>query len=173
MVISLETQNFESFSVYGFSIDYPPVCRIEFNPKSLREKGDIVFHFPDREKIFISWGDLNALKQRFQTPQKHAEEGIKTIMKGRSVSRKDSRKITQSPVEINTHAAVYNSVKLGELVPGLLMSKNRATTRYAHSVHVHCEKSSRYFVIYSLLSPKAPEDFGELLLAMARSFICH
>jgi hypothetical protein len=54
----LEKRNFEKFSVYNFSLDYPPVCRIEFNPKSRHESGDVVFHFPDKEKVFVTWGSL-------------------------------------------------------------------------------------------------------------------
>jgi len=169
----LESENFEKFSVYKFSIDYPKVCRVEFNPKSRRESGDIVFHFPDREKLYISWGDLDIAKKRFQTPENQAEQGIKRIMKGRAVNRKESEKVTQDSLEIQMHKAVYNRIKLEEMLPGLFFSKKRIVTREAHSVHLHCEKTSRYFVIYSLLSPNAPEDFGTLLLTMARSFKCH
>ena len=89
------------------------------------------------------------------------------------MSEKDSERGTQQSLQINSHTAVYNSVKLGELIPGLFLSKKRIVTRRAYSVHIHCDQSSRYFVIYSLVSPKAPEDFGELLLTMARSFSCH
>jgi hypothetical protein len=169
----LQTSDFEKFSVYRFSIVYPPVCRVEFNPKSRRESGDIVFHFPDREKIYISWGDLTVAKARFQTPQNHAEHNIKTIMKGRNVSGKDSERIAQDSLEINTHTAAYNSIKLGEIPPGVFFSKKRVVIRRAYSVNLFCEESSRYFVIYTLLSPNAPEDFGDLLLAMVRSFTCH
>ena len=169
----MKSENFETFSVYKFSIDYPPVCRVEFNPKSRREGGDIVFHFPDREKIYISWGDLEVAKKRFQTPENQAEEGIKRIMKGRTVYMKESQRVTQESLKVNTHKAVYNRVKLGEMLPGLFFSKKRIVTREALSVHLHCEDSSRYFVIYSLLSQNAPEDFGTLLLAMADSFKCH
>jgi hypothetical protein len=169
----LQSENLEKFSVYKFSVDYPSVCRVEFNPKSRREAGDIVFHFPDREKLYISWGDLEKAKTRFQSPQAHAEQGLKTIMKGRGVSEKDSQKETEQSLQINSHTAVYNSVKLGELIPGLFLSKKRIVTRRAYSVHIHCDQSSRYFVIYALVSPNAPEDFGDLLLTMARSFTCH
>jgi hypothetical protein len=169
----LQSENFEKFSVYKFSLDYPNVCRLEFNPKSRREAGDIVFHFPDREKLYVSWGNLEVARKRFKDPQDHAEHGLKTIMRGRGVSEKDSQRETQQSLQINSHDAVYNSVKLGELIPGLFLSKKRIITRRAYSVHVHCDKSNRYFVIYSLVSPNAPEDFGELLLTMARSLTCH
>ena len=98
----MQSENFEKFSVYKFSIDYPKVCRVEFNPKSRRESGDIVFHFPDREKVYISWGDLDIAKKRFQTPENQAEQGIKRIMKGRTVNRKESEKVTQDSLEIQT-----------------------------------------------------------------------
>ena len=35
-------KDFERFSVYGFSIDYPKDARIEFNPKARRGEGYIV-----------------------------------------------------------------------------------------------------------------------------------
>ena len=60
-------EGFETFSVYNFSVDYPAVCRIEFNPKSRREAGDIVFHFPDREKVFLTWGKLEDAQKKFPT----------------------------------------------------------------------------------------------------------
>ena len=173
MISNLKTENLETFSVYKFSIEYPPVCRVEFNPKSRREGGDIVFHFPDKEKIYISWGDLEVAKKRFQTPENQAEEGIKRIMRGRTVNMKESQRVPQEPLKVNTHKAVCNRVKLGEMLPGLFFSKKRIVKREAISVHLHCEDTSRYFVIYSLLSPNAPEDFGTLLFTMARSFKCH
>ena len=60
MTLQFPNSESEPFSAYGFSIQYPMVCRVEFNPKSLRGKGDVVFHFPDREKLFVTWGNLAA-----------------------------------------------------------------------------------------------------------------
>jgi len=166
----LKNENFETFSVYGFSIEYPQVCRIEFNPKSRRESGDVVFHFPDREKLYLSWGVLEQARKRFPTVEKQAEHGVETLRK--SGNPKNFERVQQDTLNINTHSAIYNHLKLAQPLPGLFSSK-KTTERRSHSCHLQCEDSSRYFVIYSLLSPRGPEDFGELLLTMVHSFKCH
>jgi hypothetical protein len=166
----LEKSKFETFSVYKFSIDYPSVCRVEFNPKSRRETGDAVFHFPDKEKVFVSWGDLEKAKKRFPSIEEQAEHGIKTV--GKSSSIKGTERIKKDIIKVNSHNAVYNHVRLNQAAPGLF-GGGKPTPHDAYSVHLQCDDSSRYFVIYTLLSSHAPEDFGDLMNAMVDSFKCH
>ncbi len=166
----MSNEGFENFSVYKFSIDYPAVCRVEFNPKSRREKGDVVFHFPDREKVFLSWGALEAAQKKFQTVEAQAEHSIKTVKKSQNV--KNLERVKQDTMEVNSHKAAYNRMKLDEMPAGFFPGK-RVTKHEAHSLHLHCENMSRYFVIYTMLSPNAPADFEELFLKMIGSFKCH
>lgn len=166
----LKKSGFETFSVYNFSIDYPAVCRVEFNPKSRREKGDLVFHFPDREKVFVSWGVLEDATKRFRTVEEQAEHGIKTVSKSSQV--KSAERVKKDVIEVNSHKAAYNLVKLSQSSRGLL-GGGKATSHDAYSVHLQCDKSSRYFVIYSILTTNAPEDFGDLMNTMIESFKCH
>lgn len=166
----MKNENFEKFCVYNFSIEYPQVCRIEFNPKSRREAGDVVFHFPDKEKLYLSWGVLEQARKNFPTVEKQAEHGVENLRKGGNI--KSLERVRQDTLNINTHTAIYNHIKLGQPQAGLFSSK-KTTQRQAHSCHLQCEDSSRYFVIYSLLSPSGPEDFGDLLLTMSKSFKCH
>lgn len=168
--VFLESVAFERFSVYKFGIDYPSVCKIEFNPKSRREGGDVVFHFPDREKMFLSWGDLEKAQKKFGTAEEQAEHSLKVVTKGGSVKKME--KLWCDTLSISSHEAAYNRVKLDEVPRGIFPSK-RTISHETHSIHLHCDKSSRYFVIYSMLSPNAPEDFGNLLMTMAKSFKCH
>jgi len=165
----LEDENFENFSAYRLSIDYPNVCRIEFNPKSRREKGDVVFHFPDKEKVFVSWGDLETAQKRFHTVEEQAEHSLKNLSKTSSV--KKFERVSKDTIEMNSHRAVYNRIKLNEMTGGLFGGK--AVPRDGYSVHLHCENSSRYFVIYTILSSNAPQDFGDLFKTMTNSFRCH
>ena len=163
---------FETFSVYNFSIDYPPVCRVEFNPKSRREAGDIVFHFPDREKLYLSWGDLEKAQKKFGDAQKQAEHSLGSVKKSQNVKKME--KITTDTLTINSHLAAYNRVKLEETPPGIFPGKRRSIAHETYSLHLHCDKSSRYFVVYTMLSPNAPQDFGEVVfMRMAKSFACH
>lgn len=169
MICLLEDESFERFSAYRFSIDYPTVCRIEFNPKSRREKGDVVFHFPDKEKVFVSWGDLETAQKRFHTVEEQAEHSVKNISKTGNV--KGFERVSKDTIEMNSHRAAYNRMKLNEVTGGLFGGK--MVPREGYSVHLHCENSSRYFVIYTLLSTNAPEDFGDLFKTMMNSFKCH
>jgi hypothetical protein len=160
---------FERFSVYGFSIKYPDVCWFEFNPKSRREKGDIVVHFPEREKIFVSWGELKSALQNYPTEKEQSEQSIRQMSKSRNVGKVD--RITNASLIINSHPAEYNRVGFEELSVGPLFTKTRGTKRVAYSVHLHCPQSSRYFVIHLIVG--VPEDFEELFRLMAMSFECH
>jgi len=167
----LSDETFERFSVYSFSIGYPPVCRVEFNPKSRREAGDIVFHFPDREKVFLSWGKLDKAEKKFETAEKQAEHSLQVVKKSGNVKKME--KLESDSMTLNSHQAAYNRVRLDEQPPGLFMGK-RTVPHDAYSIHLHCDKSSRYFVIYTMLSPRAPEDFGDAIFkVMANSFRCH
>jgi hypothetical protein len=160
----------EHFGVYRFSMDYPNVCRFEFNPKTRREKGDIVIHFPDREKVFISWGDLAAVTKKYPSANEFATHSIKSMSKSRNISKTD--KIEEKTLTVDSHEAFYNKVRFHETA-AMMLSKGRTTVRTTCSVHLYCPKSSRYFVIYALLSPNAPEDFDKLFLEMVDSFRCH
>ena len=162
-------EGFETFSVYRFSIDYPAACRIEFNPKSRRETGDVAFHFPDREKVFLTWGKLEDAQKRFATPEDQAEHSLEVTRKSRQV--KNFERVKQDSLEVNSHTAEYNRAKMEESSTSLLRGQTKK--REALSLHLHCEQSSRYFVIYALLSPNAPEDFADLFLDMVQSFRCH
>jgi hypothetical protein len=166
----LAKEGFENFSVYNFSVDYPKVCRLEFNSKSTRQKGDIVFHFPDREKIFVSWGALEDAQKRFATVDEQAERSIKAA--GKTAHTKDMERVKQDSMNINSHRAAYNHVKMEETSAGFISSKGKVK-RDVMSLHLHCEPTSRYFVIYAMPTRNAPEDFGDLFLDTARTFECH
>lgn len=166
----MEEEGFEKFSVYGFSIDYPKVCRIEFNPKSRREGGDVVFHFPDREKLFVTWGALDKVQTKFPTVEQQAEHTMKNIRKTGNV--RNLERVKQDSITVSSHQAAFNHMTLDEAARGLFPSK-RSMKHDAYSVHLHCTQSSRYFVIYTMLSPNAPPDFGELYTTIVHSFRCH
>jgi len=153
-----------------FSMDYPEVCRIEFHPKSMKQKGDVVFHFPDREKMFVSWGKLDIAQKKFATVEEQAENSLKAISKG--AQTKTMERVKQDSMKINSHKAVYNHVRMEERPRGFFPSKQKML-RDVLSIHLHCEPTSRYFVIYANPTRNAPEDFEDLFLDMAHTFECH
>jgi hypothetical protein len=162
---------FENFSVYNLSIEYPAACHVEFNSKNRRECGDIVFHFPDRERVFVSWGELEKAQKRFQEVEEEAEYSIGALKKKRYVKR--LVKLSSDTLSLNSHKGAYNRVKMENMRPRFLPGKKVASSEL-YSVHLHCEKSSRYFVIHTdALSTDASKDFGEVFDAMLKSFRCH
>ena len=163
-------EEFENFSIYGFSINYPKECRVEFNPKSRRESGDVVFHFPERNKIFLSWGDLEKATKRFQTIEAHAENSLETVKKTGNV--RNFEKVSSDTVNVRSHKAAYNHVRLEEMTAGFFTG-GRAVPRDACSVHVHCPDSSRYFVIYALFPHESVEKQEKAFMAVTKSLKCH
>ncbi len=163
-------QDSEQFSVYGFSIDYPRDSRIEFNPKTRRGEGDVVFHFPDRVKIFLSWGDLEKAIKTFGTVEEHADHSLKRIKSAGNV--KSFERISHDSIRVNSHQGAYNRAKFEEVTVGFFSGK-RKSPREAHSVHVHCPESSRYFVVYALLPTGGTYDYEKTFTKMAKSLKCH
>ncbi len=162
--------DFERFSIYGFSIDYPKDCRLEFNPKSRRDAGDVVFHFPDKMKMFLSWGDLEKATKSFQTVEEHAEHSLDSVKKSGNV--KNLERVSRDSLSIHSHKGAYNRVRLEEITVGFFTGKKKVP-RDAYSVHVHCPDSSRYFVIYTLIPAGTVEEYEKTLMTMANSLNCH
>ncbi len=164
------TEDLERFSVYGFSVNYPKDSWVEFNPKSRRPQGDVVFHFEDRTRIFLSWGDLQRALKSFQSVEQHAEHTLNTIRK--SVNVRNFERVTQDTITIHTHRGAFNRIRLEEMRAGLLTSR-KGVQQDAYSVHVHCPESSRYFVIYTVVAKSAENEYGPILTTMANSLECH
>ena len=164
--------SFENFSIYGFSLDYPEESRVEFNAKSRRESGDVVFHLPDkveRVRIFLSWGDLEKVSKRFQTPEEHAEFSLDAMKKGKNV--KNFERISRDTLSLHNHSGSVNKVKFDERSVGLTGSKN--IPREAYSLHVHCAKSNRYFVLYTMTPSGSGGRYDKIMDSMRDSFKCH
>ncbi len=161
---------FERFSIYGFSIDYPEDSRVQFNPKAKREAGDVAFEFPDKVKIFLSWGELEKAAKSFQTAEEHAEHSLNNIRKSTKI--KNFERISRDALNVHSHNGAYNRIKLEELTSGVFMGR-RSVRRDACSVHVHCSDSSRYFIIYAMFSADTAEEYVRTLMAMVNSLKCH
>ena len=164
--------SYENFSIYGFSLDYPEECRVEFNSKSRRESGDVVFTFPDkvdRVRIFLSWGELEKVSKRFQTTEEHAEFSLDAMKKGKNV--KNFERVSRDTLPLHNHRGSVNKVKFDERSVGLIGSKD--IPRQAYSLHVHCDKSNRYFVLYTMTPRNSESRYDRIMDSMRDSFRCH
>jgi hypothetical protein len=164
------SSDFENFSMYGFTIDYPAACRVEFNSKSRRETGDVVFRFPDSARIFLSWGELEKASKRFGSPEEHANYSLDAMKKGKNVV--NFERVSRDSVSLRSHTGSLNKVRFDEKTMKLF-GRGKDIPREAYSLHVHCDRSNRYFVLYTMGSANTDVRFDRIMDSMRESFKCH
>jgi len=169
VTLSLES-DFENFSMYGFAIDYPEVCRVEFNSKSRREAGDLAFRFPDSAKIFLSWGELEKVSKRFGTAHEHADFSLEAMKKGKNV--KNFEQVSRDTVPLHSHHTSVNKVRFDEKAVKLF-GRGKDIPREAYSLHVHCDQTNRYFVLYTMAPASGDLRIERIMQSMRESFRCH
>jgi len=162
--------DFENFSMYGFTIDYPDACRVEFNSKSRRESGDVSFRFPDNVKIFLSWGELEKVSKRFGSAEEHANYSLDAMAKGKNV--KNFARVSRDTMPLHSHKTSVNKVSFDEKAMKFL-GRGRDLPREAYSLHVHCDKSNRYFVLYTMAPVDGDAKYERIMESMRESFNCH
>jgi len=156
--------------MYGFSIDYPEESRVEFNSKSRREAGDVNFRLAQDVRIFLSWGELEKVAKRFGSPEEHANYSLDAMKNGKHVQ--NFERVFRDTISLHDHSGSVNKVKFDEKVMGLL-SRSKNVTRQAYSLHLHCDKSNRYFVLYTMAPPGDEARFDKIMDSMRESFKCH
>jgi len=162
--------DFENFSMYGFTVDYPEACRVELNPKSRREAGEVAFRFPDGIKIFLSWGDLEKVSKHFGSAEEHANYSVDAMKKGKNV--KNFERVSRDRMPLHSHEASVNKVRFEEKALKIL-GRGQDTPREAYSLHVHCDKSNRYFILYTMAPVNDSKPFNRIMESMWESFNCH
>ncbi len=166
----MEASGYELLSLYGFSAKCPNKARLEFNPKSKREKGDLVLHLEKGLKIFISWGSLEEARRRYATAAAQASDSVQ-----RSI-RSTRGKLNGTPetrnLKIQGHDAVYTRARM-LFEQGSFPFGGRRVTQDAYAMHVHCENSERYYVVYAFARPEVSEELGKIFEPIVSSFRCH
>jgi hypothetical protein len=159
----------EKFAMYGFEVKIPSDWRVEVNPKSTREKGDVAFHSKLGNRFFVTWGKLSNVEGRFKSLEEHRDKNVKQIRSGPDVKNVN---ISDSHEEqILGHRALFSHVTAD--VKAGMFSRN-SYEREMWSIHLYCPERSRYYVVYSLLrDPKEYSDFATTFNSMGRSLVCH
>ncbi len=153
--------------MYGFSIEYPDTWDVELNPKSERRAGDVVFK-TTRQRIFLTWGSLEIVKQKFGSLDKHAEAGLEKVRKGSDVKKMEM--ILHKEDWVNGHRAIFNRFRV---TLGVSFFAMRTAYRELSSVHLHCEKTGKFFVIYESVMGQDIFTDVELFEHMKGSLACH
>lgn len=162
---------FDLYSAYGVSILYPASWRVELNPSSKKQEGDVVFHSPEKDKLYVSWGPLEKARNKFEGVAKHAEYSVERIKRSRDVSGFEVSETTH--LSVNGHEAIFTVVKFGVSPPGMLGFKGRPSPKRVYSMHLYCEQSSRYLVVYTLCSEEASEQALDVTKKCVDSLKCH
>jgi len=161
---------YEVVALYGFSANYPNDARLEFNPKSRREKGDLVFHTAGGFKIFLSWGSLAEARKRYATADEQASDSIKRSLKS-SRAKFDAAPETKN-MKIMNHDAAFTHVRMFLDRGGFPFGSSRVI-QDAYAIHLHCDESKRYYVIYAFGRPNVSEELGKAIEPIASSLKCH
>ncbi len=159
----------EKFAMYGFEIKIPSDWRVEVNPKSTREKGDVAFHSKLGNRFFVTWGNLANIEGRFKSLEEHRDKNIKQIKSGPDVKSVDLADSHEE--QILGHRALFSHVT-ADVKAG--MFSRGSYEREMWSIHLYCPDRSRYYVVYALLrDPKEYDNFDSIFTSMGRSLVCH
>jgi hypothetical protein len=151
-------------------VEYLSSLKVEFNPKSQREEGDVAFKAPSGYRLFLSWGPMQKLSPKLSSTRDHAKYSIERIKHGGEASNVEA--IEFRDLQVNAHDATRSYVKLAMVKRTIFFGRNKSP-REATSYHVHCDKSDRYFVLYGYGEPDHAEEERSLLEKMISSFTCH
>jgi len=143
---------------------------VEFNSKSRREAGDVSFRFPDSAKIFLSWGELEKVSKRFGSAEEHANFSLDAMKKGKNV--KNFERVSRDTVPVHSHDTSVNKVRFDEKA-FKIFGRGKDIPREAFSFHVHCDKSNRYFVLYTMAPVTGDLRIERMMQSMRESFSCH
>jgi hypothetical protein len=161
---------YEILSIYGFQLGYPRGWIVEFKRKCSRNQGEIIFHAPTKNKITISWYDIGEIKKRYKTINDHVDKIMEKIKKSPGVESVEIIKKTE--LEINRHKAIFVHLKIGSSQS--FFFRKRVFFQECWSLHVYCENTGRYFVLYCLTRPNESSTNQESVFSyMRESFKCH
>jgi len=160
---------FERFSIYGFSVDYPVDWKVELNNKSERIKGHVAFKGPERDVIFVSWGPLEEARKSYCSPHEQAKASLSNI---RKIGIKNVELIEAKSVKVNLHEASFNHVRVIRSRHAMSLSSKDNLQEEIRSLHLHCESSKRFFVIYGASPPDKSSKYANIFENMLKSFRC-
>ena len=161
---------YELLAMYGLSANYPNNARLELNPKTRREKGDVVFHLEEGIKVFLSWGNLEDARKRYSTAAAQASASIERSVKS-TRAKLDGTPETKN-LRIQGHDATYTHARMFVDRGGFPFGSRRVT-QDSHSMHLQCDESGRYYVVYAFARPETSELVGKIIEPIMLSLKCH
>ena len=160
---------YDHFSIYGFEVEYPEDWRVELNPKSEKKTGEVTFHSPERDRMFVFWGVLEEAKKKYASLDEHVERTIERVKKSRGVNSVEI--VERKELEINGHRAIFAHLKATS-IQGFL--QRREVSQELWSSHLYCEQTARYFVLHEEpSSDERSKEHADIFEHIQKSFRCH
>ena len=162
---------YDRLSIYGFGVDYPKDWRVELKPESDRNRGNVVFHSPTRDNMFVSWEILERVKKRYTSLAEQVNDVLENIKKSRGV--KSVEVMERKELEINGHTGVFTHSKVTSIKAFFFLRK-RVILQELWSLHVYCEQTARFFALYgSSSSDERSLEQADIFKHMQKTFRCH
>jgi hypothetical protein len=161
---------YELLAMYGFSANSPNTARLELNPKTRRHKGDVVLHLEEGHKVFLSWGNLEEARKRYATAAAQASASIERSVKS-TRAKLDGTPETKS-LKVQGHDAAYTHARMF-IERGGFPFGSRRVTQDSYSMHLQCDESGRYYVVYAFARPETSEQVGKIIEPIMLSLKCH
>jgi len=159
----------DTLHIYGMSFDFPISQKLEFDPKFAREGGSVAVKSPSKSVVFVTWGELRRIVKKLPTPKDHSRYSMERAAKN---SRGKLKQVEQRDVRINGHYAAYSRAEI-EMPRGMLGPQR--PKQEILSVHFHCDRTSRYFVIYTSSDWGGPgvQERDDVFRVVTETFRCH
>lgn len=160
---------FERFSMYKFAIDYPDTWRVEFDPRSRRVEAYVIFESPKKDVVFLTWGMLESIKGKYGSLEAQAEASFRRIANGKDV--KGLNLLESKTIELNGHMAIFRHFSMERAIGMRMINAN---SKEIWSIHLHCESTGRFFIIYeSTPDTSRSQEQNAIFNHMKDSFVCH
>ena len=159
----------DTLCIYGMSFEFPASHKLEFDPKFTRQAGSVAVKSPSKSVVFVTWGELQRIIKKLPTPREYSSYSMERAAKS---SRGRLSQIEQKDAEINGHAATYGRAEVE--VPRGMIGPRRPKQEIV-SVHFYCDRTSRYFVIYTSSDWGGPRAQGrdDVFRFVTETFRCH
>jgi len=143
--------------------------KLEFDPRFTREEGGLAVKSPSKSVVFIAWGELRKIVKKLPTPADHSKYSMEQAARN---ARGKLNYLEERVMEINGHNVAYSRAGI-EVSGGLLGPRRR--NQVMESVHLHCDRTSRYFVIYTSSGQGKPDSQrkDDVFGVLTRTFKCH
>ena len=162
--------DYEWFCIYGFGVDYPAGWEVVIDRKLTRVKGTVAFRSAEGMEIGISWGPLKEAKGRFSSADEQAKDALNRLKKSRGII--NFQILEERSDRIDEHVAVFNHAR-AELAGGGFFGGGARRQMEILSMHLHCDSSERYFVLYGKTTLERTYEYADIFNHMRRSFKCH